>query len=681
VTELSVVIILALTAALIAGWSGAWLARLTPGDEQDHRLKRAMRSAADTLARRQGKHLLRTLAVNLLACAALGFGLGLHPVLWFGAGITFGVAVAWMLAQVATTFSLNAAAASAKVLGSVDSALVVNVRAASAVAQVSLLLSVLLGTALVLVTQQSDSIDTRVTSTVVLAGVLTGSLLALLFTLFSAGSMRVAGVVSRRCTSAATKQPLFWVDPTNPSFVADLVAQHTSAPQSWAQTGLTLALSLQLLAVLLDPLGKTNAGSPAGLTLTVLLLIQVAALASSAAVHLILRAPDGMRSWKTMLGYSLVAGGALAIFSLAGSVYWLLGEASRTSALGCGILGVLLGLAVAAFAERGRRHRGLEDADTQRRPVLDLLSSAENAFIGAAGSLVLLILAVVGAEYVSPAPGLPATDVFYLASGLLALLPYFLTHALLGPNLEATSSLCALRFERNHSEPTTNLNGLYAVAQDISFNGQSFVGVSTAMLAITAYLAVESAQAAASNTTASGFVAALGAIGALLSVLSLFAHQAHGTASVGVAEVTRHRRSEPPSLSPGYTVYVEQTTDRAFRRATIKCVGIVLGLLTFLALLRGLNPGSVGASRATFLAFLATSGSVTAFFALGLGFYLGTSRGSRRALTSGIDAPADVSTGTTLGFAESASAVLLPATLALVQLGCTLTIFLRVVAW
>ncbi len=676
-TELSVVFILALVAAVIAGWSGAWLARLTPGDEQDHRLKRAMRSAADTLARRQGKHLLRALGVNLLVCATLGLGLGLSPIMWFGGGLTVGVCVAWTLSQLATAFSLNAAAASARVLGTVDSALVVNVRAASAVAQVSMLCSLLVGAVLIVATSQSDSPDAHVTATVVLGGILTGSLMALLFTLLSAGSLRVAGVVSRRCTSTAAKQPLFWVDPANPSFVADLVAQHTSAPQSWAQTGFSLALSLQLLALLLEPLGKTT--NPANTSIA-LLVVQTATVAASATLHLILRAPEGLRSWKTMLGYSLVAGGALAISALAGAAYWLLGETSRVSALSCSILGVLLGLSVAAFAERGRRHRGLEDAETQRRPVLDLLFSADNALVGAAGSLVLLMLTVVGAEYVSPTPGLQAIDVFYTACGLLALLPYFLTQALLGLNLEATSSLSALRFERNHSEPTTNLNGLYAVAQDISFNGQSFLGACTAMLCTASYLAVESGQSP-TPTTASGFVAALGALGLLLLALSLFAHQAHGTASVGVAEVTRHRRSEPPSVSPGYSLYVEQTTDRAFRRATLKCVSVVLGLLAFLALLRWLNPTNVGTSRATFLAFLATSGSVAAFFALGLGFYLGTSRGSRRALASGLDGPSDVSTGTTLGFAESASTVLLPATLALLQLACALIICLRVLAW
>jgi hypothetical protein len=674
VTELSVVFILALTAVLIAGWSGAWLARLTPGDEQDHRLKRAMRSAADALARRHGKHLLRALGVNITVCATLGFGFGLSPLVWFGGGITLGVFVAWILAQLATTFSLNAAAASAKVLGTVDSALVVNVRAASAVAQVSVLFSLLVGT-LLLATSSGGSAETQVVGTLVLGGVLTGSLMAALLTLLSAGSLRVAGVVSRRCTSSATKQPFFWVDPANPSFVADLVSQHTSAPQSWAQTGFSLSLSLQLLAVLLDPL------SSGGGALGALLVVQAATLTASAAIHLVLRAPEGLRSWKTMLGYSLVAGGALAIFSLAGAAYWLLDEGPRVSALSCAIVGVLLGLGVAAFAERGRRHRGLDDAETQRRPVLELLFSADNAFIGAAGSLALLMLAVVGAEYISPAPGLQAIDVYYTACGLLALLPYFLTHALLGPNLEATSSLCALRFERNHSEPNTNLNGLYAVAQDISFSGQNFLGAATAMLAMAAYVAVESAQTSVFGTTASTFVAALGALGLLLTALSLFAHQAHGTASVGVAEVTRHRRSEPPSLSPGYTTYVEQTTDRAFRRATVKCASVVVGLIAFLALLRGLNPSNVGASRATFLAFLGASGSVAAFFALGLGFYLGTSRGSRRALAAGIEGASDLAAGPALGFAESASAVLLPATLALMQLACVLVICLRAVAW
>lgn len=679
-TELSVVFILALAAVVIAGWSGAWLARLTPGDEQDHRLKRAMRSAADTLARRQGKHLLRALAVNLVVCAAVGFGLGLHPILWFAFGMTFGVCVAWSLAQLATAFSLNAAAASAKVLGAVDGALVVNVRAASAVALVSILPSLLIGTLLMLLASRSDAPDAQLTSTVLLGGVLTGSLMALLFNLLSAGSLRVAGVIGRRCTSTAPKQPLFWVDPANPSFVADLVAQHTNAPQTWAQTGFSLVLSLELLAMLLDPLGKVPGNGPSqGNALTVLLVVQAASLASSAAIHLVLRAPEGLRSWKTMLGYGLVAGGALAIFSLAGAAYWLFGEGLRVSALNCSILGVLLGLGVAVFAERGRRHRGLDDADTQRRTVLELLFSTDNALIGAAGALTLLMLAVVATQYVSSTPDLQALDVFHVACGLLALLPYFLTQALLGPNLEATSSLSALRFERNHAEPTSNLSGLYAVAQDISFNGQNYLGAATTVLAIASYLSVQSAQTGTSS--ASAFVAALGALGLLLVALSVFARQAHGTALVGVTEITRHRRSDPPNPSPGYTAYVEQTTDRAFRRATFKCAGVLLGLLAFLALLRGLDPLNVETSRATFLAFVTASGSVAAFFSLGLGFHLATARGSRRTLAAGMEGPSDVSTGTILGFAESASAVLLPATLALVQLASVLVVCLRIVAW
>lgn len=638
-----------------------------------------MRSAADTLARRQGKNLLRALAVNLVVCAAVGFGLELYPVLWFAFGVTVGVCVAWALAQLATAFSLNAAAASARVLGAVDSALVVNVRAASAVALVSILPALLLGTLLMLLSSQSDSPGAHVTSTVLLGGVLTGSLMALLFTLLSAGSLRVAGVIGRRCTPTAAKQPLFWVDPANPSFVSDLVAQHTNAPQSWAQTGFSLVLSLELLALLLDPIGKGAAGGASqGNALTALLVVQAATLTSSAVIHLILRAPEGLRSWKSMLGYSLVAGGALAIFSLAGAAYWLLAESVRMSALNCSILGVLLGLCIAAFAERGRRHRGLDDADTQRRTVLELLFSTDNALVGAAGSLTLLTLAVVGAQYVSSNPGLQANDVFYVACGLLALLPYFLTQALLGPNLEATSSLSALRFERNHAEPTSNLGGLYAVAQDISFNGQNYLGAATIMLAIASYLAVQSAQTASLN--ASALVAALGALGLLLASLSVFAQQAHGTALVGVSEIMRHRRSEPPNPSPGYTAYVEQTTDRAFRRAIVKCASVLLGLLGFLALLRVLDPPNVASSRATFLAFVAASGSVAAFFSLGLGFYLGTARGSRRTL-AGLDGPSDVSSGTLLGFAESASALLLPATLALVQLACVLVICLRIVAW
>jgi hypothetical protein len=518
-----------------------------------------------------------------------------------------------------------------------------------------------------------------VIATLVLGGVLTGSVLSALFTLLSAGSLRVAGVASRRCTPSSAKQPLFWVDPANPSFVVDLVAQHTVAPQSWAQSGFSLALSLQLLAVVLDPLASSAVEG--GSTLITLLIVQAATLASSASIHLILRAPEGLRSWKTMFGYSLVAGGALAIFSWAGATYWLLGEAARGPALSCSILGVLLGLGVAAFAERGRRHRGLDDAETQRRPVLDLLFSADNAFLGAAGSLALVAVTVVATEYLSPLPDLRAIDVFYAACGLLALLPYFLTQALLGPNLEATSSLCALRFERNHAEPTTNLNGLFAVSQDVSFNGHNFLAVAAAMLAMSSYLAVAGVPTVTMGATASGFVAALGALGLLLLALSLFAHQAHGTASVGVAEVTRHRRSEPPNPSPGYSVYVEQTTERAFRQATVKCVSVVVGLMAFLALLYGLNPSHAGGSRATFLAFLSASGSVAAFFSLGLGFYLGTLRGSRRTLVVGTEVAVDSSTGTTLGFAESASAVLLPAALALMQLASALVICLRAVNW
>lgn len=675
-TELSVIFILAFIAALIAGWSGAWLARLTPGDEQDHRLKRAMRSAADTLVRRQGKHLLRALGLNVLLCGGLGFGFDVPHVIWFGGGVTLGVGVAWALSQLSTTFSLNAAAASAKVLGAVDSALVINVRAASAVAQVSVLCSLLVG-AIALLIHRGDAPDAHVTSSVLLAGTLCGSVLTLLFTLLCSGSLRVAAVVSRRATSASFKHPLFWVDPTNPSFVADLVGQHTSGPRTWALLGFSLALSLQLLATLFAPAGESHAAA----ALTTVLVVSASTATASAVVHLALRAPEGLRSWKTMLGYSLIAGAALAIFSSSGAAYWLLGETQRSTAQQCSIVGVLLGLAVALVAERGRRHRGLDDAETHRRPVLELLFSADSAFVGAAGSLGLVMLSIVVAQYLTPGVGLHATDAFYVACGLLGLLPYLLTQALLGPNLEATSSLCALRFERNHTEPTTNLNALYAVAQDVSFNGQLFLATTTAVLALASYLAAESAASPTPAGGASGAVAALGALGSLVLTLSVFTHQAHATASVGVAEVTRHRRSDPPNPSPGYSQYVEQTSERAFRRITVKCVSLIVGLMAFIGLLRGLSPETVAASRATFLAFLSTSGSAAAYFALGLGFHLGTSRGSRRALAAGIDGSSDVSTGTTLGFAECVSGVLLPAILALVQLTSALTICVRVLTW
>lgn len=672
--ELSVIIILALGALATAGWTVARLARLVPAETEDHRLKRALQSAADGLARRQLKLVFGALLLEgAVSLAVLRLLYGTFS-WWMPLGLMVGTCCAFVLAQFSVGMSLNTAASASRLVTSGDSPLVLGLRTSSALMLLSGALTTLLGVG-ALVGVRMGELGASVTF---LEGCLIGGSSTGLLLHMTGSSLRVAGITSRASAPGASKQPFYCLDSSNPSLVLDLVAQHTGAAQGHVLR-VSSAISLQQVLVLIIAGSNPALGDA---LLATLLLTQSASLVCAGSVHLVLRGSEGVRTWATVLSHGLLANGVLGLVALVGASYWMLGENAKLELLLCSLLGAILTWVIVVSSTRGsaRQNRRLEDhQDNQRRPALDVAFAVPSALQSAATLLASVGAALMAVSYLAGGDAEPGnvgpmalSALLWLSIGAFISLPYVEAQGLLGPLTEATASLAALRMDQGRAEPHAQLGSLCAVGQQASATSQRWFSINSSLLALLG-LGCLSLRASAPLSLFHHGVQGLAAIAVVLGVMSVISRRVSTTALTGVNEVARQHRNEPESTGkPGYANYVETITGHALDRVVWVCAGLVLAVwsaVVAIANIPGAASGAASVPPTTFLAFVVTAGISVSLLGVGIASFVGVTRGFRRVATESSSTPMSDSLNTAqLGFAELAGSSLAPAALVLVHL-------------
>lgn len=687
--ELSLILTLDLAALATAGWASRWLSRLSPGDKEDQRLTRALRSAADGIARKQLVQLLWSVSVLIGLCAILSWVFSRPALLWFGSGAAAGGLVCWTLGQLAQSFSMTAAALAARVLATADSAVVIATRSASAALSVSQVAALLCGAGLLLFTMQGGLTEHRLAGMAFVGGAVVGGLFVALFSLLSGAALRIAGVVSRRSTSQAAKQPFHWVETRNPSLILDLVSTHGGVATSRAQMLFCTGILFQLVAISLPAetlIASTDSQGP----LAALLCAQAAAVVCHASIMLTLRADDSARSWVALLWRGQLAAVALSLCAVAGTALWLVPATSRGTTLWCGSLGVVLSLLSSLLSARhlsGRSRRLEERPERTRGSILELFMALQASLHHAPLFLATIVLGLAVPWGLSESFPLSLHHLFWLTLGLMTALPYLGTQAFLEPVLEASNSLASLRSEGGRAEPQGQLAALNTVASHASANAHRFICVSTALLAclVLGTLAANSASAPttiASSELWAAALAALGAISLVAMALGLFIRQAQHASHTGLNEVQRQLRThvEPRpdgegTAKPGYAAYLEQTASRAVSRAALQCAAIMflfIWLWFLCARFTSQVEHPVWLRHLSFLAFTAAPGISVSLVGGGIASYLGLTRGFRRQAVGSPDGSAIATSGVT----ELAGTALAPAALLLVKVAAALSLTL-----
>lgn len=663
--ELSVIIILALIAISTAGWTVVQLARLVPVEAEEQRLKRALQSAADGIARRQLKLTMGALTLQVVGCLGLGRLLFDDVPLWLTLGMLVGTGAVFVLSQLSLNWSIHSASAAGRLAHSGDSAVVVSLRSSAALMLFSGAAAVLLGACALAAVRLAEFTSTLALLQGAVLGALSGGLL-----LHATGSsLRVAGVTSRACANASGKQPFYCLDSSNPSLVLDLVAQHTGNAQSHTQR-VFWAMSLQQVLALMLARGHQELGVA---LLSTVLLTQAVALLSSAVVQLALRTSDGVRTWSSALAQGLVGTNVMTLAALAGAGYWLLGDRVRVPELLAALLGAALTwVAVVLPARRAHQHRRLdENPDNQRRPALDLGFALPSALGGLATQVAALGLCVVALSYLAQGEQTLVGILWWWSMGAMLSLPYIAAQGLLEPLTECAASLAALRVDTSRGEPLAQLTSLCGVGQHAGGGSQRWFAVITALLVVVTlgYLSPTTTATAFTSHAVQGTLALVLVMGAL----GLLARRVATTALLGVNEVTRPRKpsDDPSSPGPGYAHYVELVSSHALHRSmwlaallVVSIWGVVIGIGKWSA-----SAPSSFVAPTTFLAFAAATGISVALLGAGIASYLGVARGFRRITASASAPQASDSLHTAhLGLAELAGSSLAPAALVLVHL-------------
>jgi hypothetical protein len=673
VAELSVIIILALGALATAGWTVVRLARLVPAETEDHRLKRALQSAADGLARRQLKLVSGALVLESVASLAVlrllydGFSW------WMPLGLAVGTASTFALSQFSVGLSLNAASSASRMVTSGDSSLVLGLRTGSALMLISGAIATLLGVGGLVGVRMGESSA----SLAFLEGCLIGGLGAGLMLHMTGTSLRVAGITSRASGNGASKHPFYCLDSANPSLVLDLVAQHTGAAQGHA---LRVSWAMSLLQILVL-IAAGNDITYCNALLGTLLLTQSASLVCAGAIHLVLRGSDGVRTWATVLNHGLLANGVLTLVALVGASYWLLGENARLDLLLCALLGAGLTWVTVTSSVRGsaRQNRRLEDhQDNQRRPALDVGFAVPSALQSAATQLASVCVALLAVTYLADGSTPNGGDaqalsaLLWLSIGAFISLPYIEAQGLLEPLTEATASLAALRLDQGRGEPHAQLGSLCAVGQQAGATSQRWFSINSSLLALLGLGCLSLRKSEPLSLVQHG-VQGLLAVAVVLGVMAVILRRVSTTALTGVNEVARHQRTEADaSGKPGYAHFVETITGQALERAV--WVGASLVLVVWVAVaaianIPGLSTGGHVAPPTTFLAFVATAGISASLLGVGIASFVGVTRGFRRVAAESSSTPMSDSLNTAqLGLAELAGSSLAPAALVLVHL-------------
>lgn len=664
--ELSVIIILALGALATAGWTVARLGRLQPTEAEDLRLKRALQSAADGLARRQLRLVLGALGLEALVCiGALQLLTGGFS-WWMPLGLAVGAIMTFCLSQLSVSLSLHTASAASRLVSSGDSSLVLGLRSASALMLISGAIATLVGVGALVGVRLGAAPE----SLAFLLGSIIGGLGTGLMLHMTGTSLRVTGITSRASAPGASKHPFYCIHSSNPSLVLDLVAQHTGGAQGHVLR-VAWAMSLQQVLVLVSA-----AASPGLLDalLGTLLLTQSVSLVCAGAIQLALRANDGVRTWATVLNHGLLANGVMTLVALAGSSYWLLGEHAKLELLLYALLGAALTGVVVTTSSRGsaRQNRRLEDhQDNQRRPALDLGFALPSALQGAASQLGAVCVALVVLAFFVGETEPATTGLLWLCIGAFVALPYVEAQGLLEPLTEATASLAALRLDQGRTEPHAQLSSLCAVGQQAGAGSQRWFSVSSSLLALLGLGCLAQRSPVAPTLLGQG-VQGLIAVAVVVGVLGVISRRVSTTALVGVNEVARHQRTEPDAAKPGYAHYVEVITGHALDRALWVGTSLVLAVWLAVAAIAKIPSGASSVQApppTTFLAFAATAGISVSLLGVGIASFVGVTRGFRRVAAESTSTPMSDSLNTAqLGLAELAGSGLAPAALVLVHL-------------
>lgn len=671
--ELSVIIILALGAISTAGWSILLLARLAPTDAEDLRLKRALQSAANGLARRQFKLVAGAFSIQAAAGLALLTWISGGFSWWLSLGLLTGTAAVFVLSLLSVTLSLHSASATGRLVGSGDQAVALGLRSASALILISGASSVLLGAGALAAVRLAE-----LKATVsLLEGMVIGGLSTSLLLQSTGSSLRVAGITSRATIAGASKQPFYCLDSNNPSLVLDLVAQHTGGPQGYVQR-VFCVLSLQQILALVLARGAVDSSVA---LLSTVLLTQAASLVCSGVIQLALRTSDGVRTWTAALSHGLLASSILTLVALVGASYWLLGEPPRLAHVLVAGTGAALTWLAVVFPLRRSAHqnRRLEDhQENQRRPALDLGFALPEALGGIAVQLVGVSFSLLGLAYLAPAEDGIHTALWWWCTGALVTFPYVTAQGLLEPLTEAAASLAALRLDTGRPEPQAQLSALCAVGQQSGSASQRWFAVCSAIISILA-LGCISDPGARSTTLVSHVVAGLLGVALVVSVVGVVARRASTTSLVGVNEVARHQRSEGEnSGKPGYAQYVEVVTAHALHRGVWLWGSVFVAIwvmVTGTVHLHALATDTAFSPPTTFLAFAATTGITVSLLGVGISSFVGVTRGFRRAAVGPTSSQVSDSLNTAqLGLAELVGSGLAPAALVLVHLLLVITL-------
>lgn len=664
--ELSVIIILALIAISTAGWTVVQLARLVPVEAEEQRLKRALQSAAEGVARRQLKLTLGALALQGVGCLGFGKLLFDEVPLWLTLGMLVGTGAVFVLSQLSLNWSIHSASAAGRLAHSGDSAVVVSLRSSAALMLFSGAAAVLLGACALAAVRLAEFTSTLALLQGSVLGALSGGLL-----LHATGSaLRVAGVTSRACANASGKHPFYCLDSSNPSLVLDLVAQHTGNAQSHTQR-VFWVMSLQQVLALMLASGHQEVGVA---LLSTVLLTQAVALLSAAVIQLALRTSDGVRTWSSALAHGLLGANIMTLAALAGAGYWLLGDRVQVPELLAAMLGAALTwVAVVLPTRRAHQHRRLdENPDNQRRPALDVGFALPGALGGLATQVAALGLCVVALSYLAQGEHSLLSILWWWSMGALLSLPYVAAQGLLEPLTESAASLAALRVDTTRGEPLAQLTSLCSIGQHAGGGSQRWFAVITALLVVLA-IGYLSPTAAPTLAFASHAVQGMLALILVLGALGLLSRRVATTALLGINEVTRHKKpaEDGGSAGPGYAHYVEVVSTHALHRSmwlAALLVVLVWGLAIGMGTWSAPSPSSFAAPT-TFLAFAGATGISVALLGAGIASYLGVARGFRRITTSSSAPQASDSLYTAhLGLAELAGSSLAPAALVLVHL-------------
>lgn len=666
VAELSVIIILALGAITTAGWTMAKLGRLSSGEAEDHRLRRALQSAAEALGGRQLRLLCWLLALE--ATAGLGLSLRLNGVFdwWLTLGLAAGIACAFAMSQLSVALSLNTATAASRLASGGDSALVVSLRSASALVLVSGATAAFIGAGALLAVR----LGALAPALAFLQGLVLGALSACLVLHLIGSALRVAGVTSRTLTQVAGKHPFYCLDSSNPSLVLDLVAQHTGSAQGHSLRVFWVMCLQQVLVLMLT----ANNPSYSEALLATVLLTQSASLVCTGAVQLALRTSDGMRAWPSVLTRGLTATGAMTLVALAGASYWLLGAEAKVDQLLCALLGAALtGVTVGASLRSSvRQGRRLEShPDGLRRPGIDLVSAVPSALLGAAAMLATVSAALLVLSYLMQGAERALVGLLWLSLGAFVGLPYVAGQGLLEPLTEATASLAALRLEQGPGEPHAHLGSLCAVGQQAGTSNQIWFTLASALVALLT-MGCLSLRPEMPTSLLSLSVQGLAALGIVMGGLGVLTRRIAATALVGLNEVSRHQRADADAgTKPGYANYVEVITSHALQGSAWIGAALVLAVWAAAAVISNPTIGTDGTRPplTTFLAFSTAAGISVALLGVGIASFVGVTRGFRRVAT-GSNSPlvSDSLNTAQLGVAEMAGTSLAPAALMLVHL-------------